>query len=196
MEKSEKAVPKFTTVFSGSFDPDNVLLDRLMLWCSKFHDTGLAPCYGEGTFGNLSYRKEKGKDIFVITASAVGLKDKLTMNEFAEVETVDLKNKIVQARGIRNPSSESMLHHAIYKQRNDVHAIFHGHCEKILNSCDRLNIRSTEKEEPYGSLELVNKVLAITSNNDFVIMKEHGFISLGKDMEQAGRQALDYLSRC
>lgn len=196
MENAEKAVPKFTTVITGGYEPDTRDLDKLISWCAKFHEAGLAPSYGGGTFGNLSYRIEKGKPAFVITASAVGLKNKLTHDEFVEVRSVNFETMTVTARGSRNPSSESILHHAIYQKRNDINAVFHGHCEEILNSRARLKIMSTEREEPYGSVELVNGVLALIGDRKIIIMKNHGFIAIGGDMDEAGKIALDLLGKC
>ena len=80
-----------------------------------------------------------------------------------------------------------MLHYAVYKARSDVNAIFHGHYDAILN--DKRFV-CTKKEEKYGSIELVNSVLEVLGNNNFVIMKNHGFLVMGKDMGEAGRLAL------
>jgi len=111
------------------------------------------------------------------------------------VKDCDFKKKIVHAAGTREPSSESMLHYSIYRERNDVNAIFHGHSESILLIAQKLNIQQTLKEEPYGSIELVRSVLDILNQNNFIVMKNHGFLSLGKNMNEAMDRAMIIYNR-
>ena len=54
----------------------------------------------------------------------------------------------------------------------------------------------TEKEEEYGTVALVQGVLDVLGENNFLIMKNHGFISLGKTMQEAGELSLKMLERC
>jgi len=103
-----------------------------------------------------------------------------------------LDKKIVHAIGKNKPSSESMLHYAIYAGRKEINAIFHGHSKEILKYGDKLGV-VTEKEMSYGSIELIEEVLKILDKNDFVILKNHGFLSLGKNMEEAGKLVLEKL---
>jgi len=181
-EKSQGEVsPKFRTKFVTHNVPNDLELDKLKYWANEFSKQGLAPDYGDGAYGNLSYRVGSS---FIITATRFGLKDQV----YVKVLSVDFKNKIVRAEGEKEPSSESMLHYAIYEQRSDVNAIFHGHYEPILKAN---KFPATKKEEKYGSIELVDGVLEVLGQNDFIIMKNHGFISLGKDMDEAGQRALN-----
>ena len=169
-------------------------LTELKHWCSLFHQHGLAPLYEHGSFGNLSFRVTPGSNEFFITATGLKLKDDLTDNSFVKVTGVDLDKELVKAEGALPPSSESMLHYAIYREREEVNAIFHGHSPVILNSGEKLKLPTTSQEERYGSLALVKRVLSIIDRHNFIIMKNHGFLSLGKTMETAGAQALEVLS--
>lgn len=181
-----KVQAKFSTVFlSADFDCDETL-DELISWCARFNDCGLCPSYGQGSFGNLSYRAKSG--FFVITASGLELKGQLTKNDFVLVEKVDHEKFTVYCRGLRVPSSESPLHGAVYARRPDVNAIFHGHCQDILEKSERY--ACTRGEEAYGSRELVDRVLEILDNESFIIMGNHGFLSLGATMEAAGARAI------
>lgn len=171
--------------------PSGSRLKELKYWCRKFHDCNLAPAYKGGSYGNLSFRIRKGGNEFIITGSKIGLKDSLSDKCFVRVLKADLDKGVVYSRGAKEPSSESMLHYAIYKKRADVNAIFHGHCREILCSAGRLNMRQTRKKEPYGTLRLVNSVLESLGKEDFIIMKGHGFISMGKTMAQAGKRAIN-----
>jgi len=196
MDKEKEVQIKFKVEFLGKTFPEYSGLEELRHWCAQFHKSGLTPSFAKGTLGNLSFRTGAGKEEFLITASAVGFKDDLKTEDFVLVSSVDMKDMVVYAYGKRAPSSESMLHYAIYKAREDVNAVFHGHCRKMLDNSDKFGIQETEKAEPYGSPELVDSVLKLLGDNAFIIMKEHGFLSLGKTMDIAGGQALKILAEC
>ena len=195
MDQEYKGV-KFKTEFSAKdflFDFDS--MKRLIMWCTLFNDYKLAPPYDGGSYGNLSYRV-KDSDSFVITGSRIGLKDSLDYQSFVKVNSCDMEKGIVYAEGLREPSSESMLHSAIYQKRKDVDAVFHGHCKRMLEYADALKIPQTEREEPYGSRELVESVVKIIDGSDFIMMKNHGFISLGRSQNVAGLAAIYFLEKC
>lgn len=187
---------KFRTEMLGTDLPNDSRLDRLKYWCKVFHDKGLAPPYEGGSYGNLSFRLRKGEDGFIITASQSGLGESTTNDRFVTVPRVDLRKGIVYAIGSRKPSSEAMVHYAIYHARPDVQAVFHGHCDKISKNAKKIGIPVTLKEEPYGTIALVDRVLEILDNNYFLEMKNHGFISLGKSLDEAGNLTLEFLRKC
>jgi len=188
---------KFKTEFVSAAIPSDVRLEELKAWCAEFHRRNFAPPYGEFSQGNLSFRLRPGEDAFIITGSQVGWKDLLADDRFVTVHGCDMERGIVYAGGARDPSSESMLHFAVYRARRDVQAVFHGHSREILRCADRPpDIPETREPHPYGSLELARGVLDVLGNADFVIMKRHGFISLGRSMEEAGRRAIDVHQRC
>ena len=184
--EDKKIYPKFKTRFLSGRVPNDPKIEKLKYWCKEFGKKGLTPSYGSGSFGNMSFRVRGNK--FIITAS--GIKDPSSRESFVTVSSVALNKKMVYAHGKRPPSSESMLHYVIYRKRKDVNAIFHGHYGKILRYSRELSLPSTLKNEPYGTIELAKRVLDILDDHDFLIMKDHGFISLGKDMDKAGGQVL------
>ena len=176
--------------------PQDERLKELKYWCKTFHEKDLAPAYEGGSYGNLSFRVAEHKDKFIITASKNSLENFASDDSFVTVSCVDLKNGIVRAFGNKEPSSEAMLHYAIYKQRPDLNAIFHGHCKQISSNIKRLGITETKKEESYGTLKLVNRVLDVLGEEPFLEMKNHGFISLGKTIQEAGEQTLRIFKEC
>lgn len=183
MENGKKIAPKFKTHFLGTEIPSDPRLPELKYWCSQFHKFGLAPPYEGGSYGNLSFRLKKNE--FIITGSKIGLKENLGNDCFVRVVSCDFKNQIVSAYGKKEPSSESMLHYAIYEKRKDINAIFHGHNLSMLDK----NIPETKHAAPYGTIELVDSVLEIVNEGNLLIIKDHGFISLGKTMGEAGKLA-------
>ncbi|OGC07565.1 hypothetical protein A2526_03875 [candidate division WOR-1 bacterium RIFOXYD2_FULL_36_8] len=185
----KKVIPKFTTKFLNHETPDDPRIERLKYWCMEFIKEDLMPSYGDGAYGNLSFRLKEGFCEFIVTAS--GLKS-VSAESFVKVTSIDFDRQTVYVQGTRAPSSESMFHFLIYQKRKDVNAIFHGHSQKILDIAEELKLPSTLKEEPYGTLELAKAILDILNENNFIIIKNHGFLAFGKTMDIAGARALSF----
>ncbi|HTY13399.1 MAG TPA: class II aldolase/adducin family protein [Candidatus Omnitrophota bacterium] len=190
--EAEKGIaPKFKTIFAGTDPAKGPEVDRLKYWSRKFIDEGLMPEYPGGCFGNLSCRTAGNK--FVITAS--GMKAPDDDGSFCAVEAVDADKFEVTVKGKKAPSSETVLHYKIYRARPEVNAIFHGHCQTILDRAGSLGVPVTEKGSPYGTAELAEEALKALGKGDFVILKGHGFVSVGHSADEAGSRALEYLER-
>ena len=186
----------FSTSFTDKYPPVDPAIKDLKRWCVRFHNLGLTPVYEGSSLGNLSFRLEKSENAFIITASQLKLKNNLTEDAFVKVHLCDPDKTIVHASGTREPSSESMLHFEIYRKRNEINAIFHGHCGAILERAGDMQIPVTHREEPFGSAALVRRVLEILDDNSFIVMKNHGFIALGTDMKSAGELAVRMYKEC
>jgi ribulose-5-phosphate 4-epimerase/fuculose-1-phosphate aldolase len=183
---------KYQTTFLSKEAPQHPKISLLSTWCKIFDKRGLAPPYEGGSYGNLSFR-DIG-DSFIITASQSSLADSVSNDRFVLVESAD--KRMLYVRGTRNGSSEAHLHMTIYKARKDVNAVFHGHCKEVSENACMLGIPTTEKFAPYGTDELIKEVMKKLGSYDFIEMKDHGFISMGKSMTDAGLLALEYLDRC
>jgi len=186
---------KFQTEFISNEVPINSSLMELISWCRIFHEKKLAPPYPGGSYGNLSFRIESGNNSFIITGSRIGLKNCLSSSSFVEVVECDHLKRLVRLKGNINPSSETILHDAIYKDKPGINAIFHGHCKSILNNAQKLGLPETATEQPYGTLELVESVRKVIDSNPILIMKNHGFISVAETMDKAGKQVLTILKK-
>ena len=168
---------------------------RLLHWCNRFHEEGLAPSYGGHSNGNLSFRVGEGND-FIITPSKKRNLNLLTAEELVRVRRVDVERKLVYATGTGNhiPSSETPVHSAIYEHLPEIKAVFHGHCEPISRHAKSLGVPETEKEVPYGTHELVETVLRVIEKyypkRRFIEMLNHGFLALGFTMDDAGDYSL------
>lgn len=169
---------------------------EMIKWAKIFHEEELAPLYEGGSYGNLSFRIISHELPFFITASHTALNSHLTAADFVQINNCDLEKNVVHTIGPGEPSSETMLHYALYKARNDINCILHGHCSEILAASHAENFIRTEQQADYGSVELVNEVLKIAEQENFLIMTGHGFLSLGKTIKQAGELALGVLRKC
>lgn len=184
---------KFKTLFIQREIPHYSGILQLKKWGRRFFELGFAPQYVDpsqngkkGSAGNLSFRHE---DEFIITASYSDLGN-LMPEDFVAISKVDIEKKIVWAKGLKEPSSETILHYLIYQKRDDVGAIFHAHAKAFLDYYYLLDLDVTEHYAPYGSLELAKEVCAVLNKKNFIIMKDHGFLSLGKAIDEAGKRAL------
>lgn len=189
MSETFKGV-KFETIFVERHAPKNPCVKELIFWCKKFSEIGILPKHGTASFGNLSARTKNG---FITTGSGTD-HEKMKETDFAEVVSVSVTEKKVSAIGRCAPSSESIMHHMIYSMRPDVNAIFHGHDNEVLKNAERLGVPVTEKEEPYGTLELMEQAKKLCMH-DYFILKKHGIVSLGKTMKEAGERSVEMHKR-
>ncbi len=175
--------------------PSYELVNPLIKWCRIFGERGYAPMLSDGgSAGNLSYISKAG---IVITCSKIGLKQDLTNNEFAVI--VDKPSTTLSFnfgyKGSRDPSSEVPFHSAIYGWMPEVKAVFHGHEDSVLRHAGKLRLIQNKEEKTPGSRELVEEIIKTLYAHKFklnhLIMPNHGFITLGKDLDEAGNLAID-----
>lgn len=187
---------KFCTQFVSKGSPENIYIEDLRHWCKVFHDNDLTPPYEGGSSGNLSFREKKTENAFIITGSRIGLKQSLSDDKFVRVHACCLDKNTVYASGKIDPSSESLMHYAIYNQRKEVNAVFHGHSPEIMTNYMKIKLPVTHREEPYGTVKLIKTIMDIIEDHNFIILKNHGFIALGKTMEEAGTLTMEMLEKC
>lgn len=185
MSETHKGI-KFNAVFLNKNTPEFPENNELVNWAKKFEKLGLCETYGKGSTGNLSFRTESG---FVITPTGV-LFSKLKESELVMVAECNLKEKTVFVKGLKEPSSEAIMHWMIYNKRPEINAVFHLHDKNVLEKSDRLNLPKTDKEFPYGSIELAEDVTDSLGNDNYLIIKKHGTVAVGKSMEDTGNLAL------
>lgn len=138
----------------------------------------MAPANG----GNISTRFEEG---FLITASACNL-GCVEDDEVIYVEEFSLKNKWVKYRGCRPPSSETFLHGLIYNEKTGIQSVIHAHDEIATSMKLSGVLEETEKEEPYGTVELAQICLEIfRKGNDIIVLKNHGYVSIDSSLSRA-----------
>ena len=179
---------RFETVFVSNNPPDEDRVNELIYWSRRFDELGLAP----KSAGNLSFRTENG---FIITATGVALKAAEREN-LVEVLKVEMEKEqiVVYVRGKEVPSKESVLHSEIYGLRPEINAVFHIHDLLVVELADELKILCTEGEQPRGSYELVtevNRLLCLTTDAKYLVLRNHGIISMGETLEEAGKLAED-----
>lgn len=176
-----------------TFSYDGRLPD-LNHWAYLFSQLGLAPVHAEGAYGNHSYRT--GNASFIITKSAMIPAEILQPADFCHVIDLDKATATFLTKGQFAPSSETYLHYALYQTLPHINAILHGHCSLLNSHAKALNLPVTKEFHAYGTPELAQSALDIVEQTtSFFILKDHGFVALGEDIDHAGKLTLDYFSQ-
>jgi L-fuculose-phosphate aldolase len=149
-----------------------------------------------GTSGNVSVRlgSYAGRDLMAITASGVSY-DTLGADDIA---IVDYEMEPVEGEAI--PSSESLLHVAIYRRRPDVDAVVHTHAlyssvaavagvdippivdEMVVTLGGAIVV--SEYAFP-GSSELAENVCDALGDRSAALIRSHGSVGVGHSLEEA-----------
>jgi L-fuculose-phosphate aldolase len=183
---------RFNISFVSDEMPRDAKIEELKEWSEKFQKNGLTPEFEGNYTGNLSFRSREG---FVITASGLKSKENLSNDCFVYVKNYDEQSNTVYVEGSRQPSSEAVMHHLIYKTRKEINAVFHGHNDTIIMNAEKLGFPVTEREHEPGTIELAKEALKVLGNKNLIVLKNHGFVSLGRTMKEAGELALATLER-
>ena len=176
--------------FDG-FEPD---LHRLHHWTYLFSQLGLAPVHAEGAYGNQSFRCEG--ESFIISRSGMLPEKAFSRDDFCHVVSCDARDNSCCFSGRSLPSSETLLHYLLYRQHPWLGAILHGHCSLLLEHAEALAIPTTKAAHPYGTVELAHSAVELVDASTRVFnLKNHGFVALGRDIDEAGRITLQTYSR-
>ena len=150
------------------------------------------------TSGNVSARvaDESGRKLMAVTASSIGYEE-LALDD---IVVVDFEGDPVWGDAI--PSTESLLHSAIYSARPDVNAVVHTHSvyasalavanmpipalidEMVVYLGDSVQV--AEYGFP-GSEELAGRVVAALGERNAVLLRNHGVVGVGHSATEAVR---------
>jgi ribulose-5-phosphate 4-epimerase/fuculose-1-phosphate aldolase len=183
---------RFNISFVSDKVPSDARVEELKEWCEKFQKNGLTPEFEGNYTGNLSFRFGEG---FVITASGLENKQNLSNDCFVYVKSYDEQTNTVYVEGRKNPSSEAVMHYLVYEAREDVNAVFHGHNQAIVMNAEKVGLQITEREYASGTTDLAKETMKGLGDNKVVVLKNHGFVSVGATMKEAGEWALATLER-
>lgn len=168
-------------------------LTTLNSWAYLFSQLGLTPVHADGAYGNQSYRT--GSTSFLITRSGMTPTEQLIPENYSHVVRCDGAENTFITEGKAVPSSESLLHSALYSALPNINAILHGHSQLINTYAAALKIPVTRTFFPYGTPELAESAVALLDGTlQFFILKDHGFVALGEDIDSAGKLTLDYFA--
>lgn len=146
--------------------------------------------------GNFSAYDPKAQ-VVIVTPSGV-VRSELRSDQLC---VLDLDANVLAWNGVNKPSSEVLMHIAIYKNRPDVGAIVHTHSRyatafailnkpipPIIYESFVLGQSPTIPVAPYarpGTRDLAQSVSATLREADCCLLESHGAIAIGADMEEA-----------
>jgi L-fuculose-phosphate aldolase len=145
------------------------------------------------TWGNISCRVPK-TDSFLVTPSGIPYSELKT----GDLVQLDLNGEYIE--GTRIPSSESLVHLAIYKKRPDVQAIVHTHSNYAsMFAVVRENIPpilvdmaqmiggpiKVAKYALSGTQDLALNTVEALEDRNAVLLANHGVITTGRNLDEA-----------
>jgi L-fuculose-phosphate aldolase len=157
---------------------------------NQIYQNGLTP----GKSGNISTKiRCNGNYQVLISSTGVSLKN----ISLEDVIVIDDKGNQVEGHG--KPSSELNMHLEIYKKRREVSGIVHTHSpyatgfsfsgEKIphlegFGKIKKYYLNEVDYATP-GSMELAKIASNGLENEDMLILKNHGVLAIGTDLNEA-----------
>lgn len=172
---------------------DRHCLESLNSWIFMLGELGLAPVHPQGAYGNHSYRVSG--ESFIITRSGMIPCQELLPRNFCMV-SYDEEEEVFCVKGRYQPSSECFLHHAVYRHHPEIAVIMHGHSLLLNLHAETLQIPQTHEEHPYGTKELARSAIQMVEReSSFFILKNHGFVATGKEMDDTGIMVLQHYRR-
>jgi len=160
----------------------------LATYCHRLYERSLVG----GTEGNVSIRLSGAKVLITPRNKNKGYlrpQDMITISMTGRVIT-----------GEEQPSTEYQLHLEIYEKRPDVQAICHAHplyatgfavaglpLDKLVlpEIISSLGIIPISEYGMPGTAEIAQKIRGQIINHDAILMKNHGALTVGKDLEEA-----------
>lgn len=171
---------KFKTKFLREIKVHSKAIRQMIDIGRSLNSKGLTPANA----GNFSVRTEHG---MLITCGGKN-KGHLEDEDFVEVLSFDGIRNMVNVVGIKEPSSEVPMHWLIYGN-SDVNAIIHAHDSSVVENPGGHVI--TEGEHPYGTMSQAKDVAKALEKSNYVIIRNHGVIAVGKTLSDAMALILD-----
>ncbi len=168
--------------------------------CHKAAGYGLVKC----SSGNMSWRV--ADDIMLVTATKSWISD-ITPDQVAVCRISD-----GQVLNGRRPSIESGFHAGIFQNRADVNVVLHfqSPAATTIACCDPKAVNfNVILELPFyigevasipflipGSAELASAVISAMQDHDMVMLKNHGLVTAGCDLNSTIQQAVFFELAC
>ena len=168
----------------------NLIIKGLVDTSHYVYKKGLVP----GKSGNISCRfYEEGISKIAITRSGIAKRNV----EADDIIIIDMDGNVLE--GDKKPSMETFLHLRIYRERDDINSIVHSHSPFATGfSMSGKKLKRLEGfgpiETPYipyvkyaapGSEELAKDTAFMMKDNDAVVLKNHGTVAAGVNLDEA-----------
>jgi ribulose-5-phosphate 4-epimerase/fuculose-1-phosphate aldolase len=172
--------------------------EDLNSWRSRLYRAGLIGVYENRVgFGNVSVRREEGKNEFIISGTQTGGVRVLDESHYTLVLDFNIEKNELTCKGPVKASSESMTHAVFYQMSADINAVLHVHSHSLWRKLlDQ--VPTTAKNVAYGTPEMAKEVRRLFSDSNLkekkvIVMGGHedGVVTFGKDLNEAGNLLLE-----
>ncbi|MCK4319197.1 class II aldolase/adducin family protein [Candidatus Micrarchaeota archaeon] len=124
-----------------------------------------------GNEGNLSIRKNKG---FLIKKAGIRMGE-ITEQDVSLVFEAN-SSEVVCSNPV--PSSESIMHYNIYRERPEIKIILHFHDDELLKRIERI------PNYGYGTKKQAEAVSRALQKKNVVGIEKHGIVIIGKNKKE------------
>jgi ribulose-5-phosphate 4-epimerase/fuculose-1-phosphate aldolase len=175
----------------------------LEYWREKLYKLNLIGEYPEAQvgFGNMSmimdYQSIHNTDArqFVITGTQTGKYSLLNGAHYTRVLDYEIEKLKIKMMGAIEASSEALTHAAIYAANNNIKVIFHIHSTKLWEGMIKDRADFTEKEIPYGTVEMAKATQKCIEGKNSGIFCMHGhedgIVVYGRNLEEVGALTIE-----
>lgn len=136
---------------------------------------------------------------FIISGTQTGHLKKLTEKDYTYIVDYCIANNSAKSIGPILPSSESLTHAAIYESDPNIGAVIHIHNKDIWSGMINGDLLYTEKNIPYGTVQMAQRVKEIITDfpgESFAMAgHEDGVITYGVDLKDAFIKILELYSK-
>jgi L-fuculose-phosphate aldolase len=167
-----------------------IIIKELVNVSHYVYKKGLVP----GKSGNISCRFYEN-DVSKVAITRSGISKRFVNGE--DIIIIDMDGNVLE--GDKKPSMETFLHLNVYSERSDIKGIVHSHSPFAAGfSMSGKELKRLEGigpiENPYipsvkyskpGSEELAKNTAEAMKNEDAVILKNHGVVAAGVNLDEA-----------
>lgn len=175
MFDNKLTIPSFQTFYVSKDESNCPLISDVVRISKRLKDFNIIQNVDK-TIMSLSYGKR-----LLINANNTNFGD-LKQKDFLEIVDCDPVRKVLLSIGPKEPYIDTSVHWLIHHARSEVNAIIQLYdikTEKLVNTTP-----ITEKEYPIGSLEQAKEILKCLRDSKIVIIKNQGFIFVGRNVKE------------
>jgi L-fuculose-phosphate aldolase len=167
---------------------EDTIKKEILQVCKRMYQSGFVAAND----GNVSVKISENKIIVTSTGKSKGfIKQK-------DLLLIDSKGKVL--KGNLKPTTELAMHLFVYQKRKDVKAVVHAHppysiafavagigldkyiLPEVIVSIGKIPLA---KYATPSTKEVSNSIAGLIGNYDVILLKNHGVVAVGKDVEEA-----------
>lgn len=160
--------------------------EELIYWAQLLNQRGFITARS----GNVSCRVENNNILITAHDSYLGYLEE------EDILLVDLEGKILE--GIREITSEKLLHLSLYKDNPEANVVLHTHSPfstAFYHYYDKLDVFSFEAQFYLGEIPVIEQktptvteikdVIQALGKSNIIVLKNHGVVAIGKSFKEA-----------